>query len=118
MKLTITCIELKGPFKLVAFFAATSRVLKQLKATNFVDFKSKVGWTKHYTMTLWKTEEDLKKFATSGAHLEVMKESRKIATEVRTATIEADEMMDWDGAKLILLTKGKVISFKTIANNG
>jgi len=110
MKATITYIKLKGPFKFFALSSKAYKIINQLKATNYVDFKKKGVWTEHYTMTLWNNESDLKEFAKSGAHLEAMKASKKIAQEIRTVTIDAKELPNWSHAKE-LLKNGTVYSF-------
>jgi hypothetical protein len=110
MKATITSIELKGPIKFFLLSANALRILKQLKSTNYKEFKKQGIWTMHYTMTLWASEQDLKDFATSGAHLEAMKESKKIAKEIRTITIDAERLPSWPEAKE-LLKNGKVLRF-------
>ncbi len=102
MKATITSIELKGPLKFFALSIQALKITKQLKSTNCKDFKKKGFWTKHYTMTLWNNENDLKEFAMSGAHLEAMKKSRLIAKEIRTITIETNSLPDWKEAKNLL----------------
>jgi len=106
MRATITSIELKGPFKFFALSATALKILKQLKSTHCKEFKKKGIWTTHYTMTLWNTEEELKEFARSGAHLEAMKNSGKIAKEIRTITIDTEVLPNWSAAKK-LLEKGK-----------
>ena len=110
MKVTITSIELKGFLKFFALSYQAMQILKQLKSTDYIDFKKQGLWTKHYTMTLWKSEADLKSFATSGAHLEAMKRSKAIAKEIRTITVDADALPDWKTAKK-WLEKGRVIRF-------
>jgi hypothetical protein len=110
MKATITSIELKGPLKFFALSANALNIIKQLKATNYMDFKKRGIWSKHYTMTLWNNESDLKEFAKSGAHLEAMKRSSQIAKEIRTITIDADTLPSWDEAKK-LLENAKVFIF-------
>lgn len=110
MKVTITLIELKGPFKFFLLSILAIKIVKQLKATNCKAFKNRGFWTKHYTMTLWSSEKELKDFAASGAHLEAMKSSKKIAKEIKTITIEAIKLPNWSEAKQ-LLTQGKVIKF-------
>ena len=102
MKATITSIELKGPLKFFLLSAKALSIVRQLKGTNCIEFKKKGIWTKHYTMTLWNSEEDLKKFALSGAHLKAMKESRQIAREIRTITIDTDTLPTWSEAKRLL----------------
>ena len=110
MKATITSIELKGPFKFFALSAQALQIVRQLKATNHKDFKKRGFWTTHYTMTLWNSEEDLQAFARSGAHLEAMKRSKEIAKEIRTITIDAEQLPSWSEAKA-LLQGGKVIRY-------
>tara|TARA_B110000046_G_C13024409_1_gene413040 strand:- start:1258 stop:1605 length:348 start_codon:yes stop_codon:yes gene_type:complete len=97
MKATLTSIQLKGHFK---FFALSGMgIIKQLSSTKCKDFKKKGVWTKHYTMTLWSNENELKDFARSSAHLEAMKRSSQIAKEIRTITIDTDTLPDWEEAK-------------------
>lgn len=110
MKATITSIELKGPLKFFALSTKALNVVKQLRSTKYKDFKKKGFWTKHYTMTLWNNENELKEFAKSGAHLEAMKSSKEIAKEIRTITIDADSLPNWNDAKK-LLKDGKVLKY-------
>lgn len=110
MKATITSIELKGFFKFFALSAAALSIIKQLKSTNYKDFKKRGFLKKHYTMTLWNSEAELKEFAKSGAHLEAMKKSKNIAREIRTITIDADALPSWKEAKK-LLENAKIIRY-------
>lgn len=110
MKATITSIELKGPLKFFALSKEAMGIIKQLKSTSCKDFKKKGIWTKHYTMTLWNSEKELKDFAESGAHLQAMKRSSQIAKEIRTITIDTDVLPDWKKAKK-LLEDGKVFRY-------
>ena len=110
MKVTITSIALKSPFHFFALSLQAMKILKQLKATNCLEVKKTGIWNKHYTMTLWENEQDLKSFAHSGAHLEAMKNAAKIAREIRTLTIDADTLPDWQRAKS-LLKEGKVYTY-------
>ena len=110
MKATITSIELKGPLKFFALSSSALKITKQLRASEYKAFKKKGFWTKHYTMTLWNNEEELKAFAHSGAHLDAMKLSRQIAKEIRTITIETDVLPSWKEGQQ-LLEKAKVLKF-------
>lgn len=89
MKVTIASIELKGSIKFFALSANALRILRQLRSTNCKEFKKRGFWTKHYTMHLWNNERELEDFARSGAHLQAMKDSKQIAKEIRTLTIDA-----------------------------
>jgi hypothetical protein len=61
-------------------------------------------------MSLWQSEADMKAFAKSGAHLEAMKSSARIAKEIRSVTIDAEELPSWEEAKELLKT-GRVMRF-------
>lgn len=107
MKVSITSIELKSPlyfFKLSLFALDIS---KQLKTSNSLKFKKKGFWTKHYTMTLWENEDDMKAFAYSGAHMDAIKKAKLIAKEIITITIEANELPNWKEAQKQLKEKGR-----------
>lgn len=110
MKATITYIELRGPLKFFALSATAMKIIRQLKTTDCKQYRAKGIWTKHYTMTLWNNEEEMKAFAYSGNHLESMKKSKSLAKEIRTITIDATELPDWKQAKE-LLKEGKVFTY-------
>jgi hypothetical protein len=61
-------------------------------------------------MPLWNNERELEDFARSGAHLQAMKDSKQIAKEIRTLTIDANELPSWSEAKR-LLEGGKFLDF-------
>jgi len=111
MKATITLLVLKSPWQFFRLSYSAMGILKQMKTTHHLDFKKQGRWTRHYTMSLWKNEEDLQAFARSGAHLEAMKKSASIAKEIRTLTYDTDRLPDWRTAKELLETKGKVIQY-------
>lgn len=108
---TITSIELKSPLNYFSLSFRAWKIMEQLKTAGHIDFKKKGVWTKHYTMTLWPSEKEMKEFAKSGAHKKAMHNSRGLAKEIRTITIDAKELPTWSEAKQ-LLTEGKVITFK------
>jgi heme-degrading monooxygenase HmoA len=111
MYITITSLELKGPlhfFKLAGIALSISRQLKS--SEGFVQYKKTGFWTSHYTMSLWKSENDLKNFARSGAHLDAMKRYKDVAMEIRTLTLMADRFPAWSMAKEMLQKNGKVIN--------
>lgn len=110
MKATITYIELNGPLKFFALSAKAMKIIKQLKATDYKAFKKQGIWKKHYTMTLWKSEEELQTFARSGAHLDAMSSSKSIAKVIKTYTYDTDELPSWKEAK-ILIEKGREINY-------
>lgn len=98
MKLIITCIELRSPFGFFTLARMALDISRQLKKFRCVQFRKKGFWTKHYTMTLWQSEEGLREFAHSGEHLKAMKMAGTIAREVRTVALSVDEFPKWDRA--------------------
>ena len=103
MKATITYIQLKSPLKVFHFTRLVAKIITQLKNSPYQGFASRGFWTKYYTITLWKNENDMKTFATSGAHLEAMKNSKAIAKEIRTITFDTEEFPSWKTARKILI---------------
>ena len=111
MMVTITSIKLKSPWKFFALSYNALKIIRQLENTNYLQKKARGIWTLHYTITSWKSEQDLKAFAKSGAHLEAMKVSADIADEIRTHTYEAESFPSWKEAKALLSQYGKVLRF-------
>ena len=111
MKVTITSLELKTPFKFFILAYYSMNVLKQLSSTRVRQQRTTGFWTRHYTMTLWESEDELKRFAREGAHKTAMKKSRFLAKEIRVLTIDADQLPDWKTAKTMLLEKGEIYRY-------
>ncbi len=112
MIVNITSIELKSSFNFFKLSFLALHISNQLKASPYVAFKKKGFWTKHYTMTMWRNEEDMKNFAHNGAHLDAMKKSKSIAKEIKTLTIEADQLPHWKEAQILLENNGRVYRMK------
>ncbi|MBL7844361.1 MAG: DUF3291 domain-containing protein [Cyclobacteriaceae bacterium] len=111
MMVTITSIKLRSPWKFFALSYNAMKIIRQLESTNFLQKKARGIWTMHYTITSWKSEEDLKTFAKSGAHLQAMKVSADLAEEIRTLTYQTDTFPSWKEAKELLSERGKVLRF-------
>lgn len=108
----ITLIRLKSPLKFFALAANALQIMKQMKGTRQKDFRKTGIWTTHYTMSLWDNKEDMQAFARSGAHLESMKKTAQLASELMTLTIETDGLPDWTSAKKRLREEGKLLKFE------
>lgn len=112
MFVTITSLKLKsvwGFFKLSLFGLKISNQAKKEKG--FIAMKNTGFGYHHYTLTQWQTEDDLKRFSRSGEHLNAMKKSGTLATEIRTYTYAADRMPNWNTAKKLLIENGKSLTF-------
>lgn len=112
MYVTVTSLQLKGPFLFFKLSYLAMKIVGQLKSNPAcLKYRSRGFWTNHYTMSLWKDEPSLKQFARQGAHLEAMKSSGVIAAEIRTFTYPASELPTWKEARAQLIEKGKVLHF-------
>jgi heme-degrading monooxygenase HmoA len=112
MYITVTYIRLRSVWK---FFALANHVGKtQIQTQNspgFIQMK-RTGWGKlHYTLSAWESEAALKVFMRSGAHLEAMKQSKDLSTDLGTYTYEAAELPDWKTAKALVMEKGRILTF-------
>lgn len=112
MIVTVTSLKLR---KLWNFFRLSLHGMKVLKQTKnqqgFIKMKNTGFGYLHYTLSAWETEGDVKNFSKSGAHLEAMKESATLATEIRIYTYETDKLPDWQEAKALLMEKGRLLKF-------
>jgi hypothetical protein len=112
MFITITSLRLKSIWKFFPLSLHALKIVNQTKAEKgLVDFRKKGIGRTHYTLTAWSEEGDLKKFARTGAHLEAMKASSKIASEIRIYTFKADRIPEWKEAESLLLSKGKLFKY-------
>ena len=113
MIVSITSIELKGLFKFFALSHKAMYIRKQLRKSDCVSLKTKGLGKKHYTISMWNNEKDMKEFAHSGAHLEAMKTAQTIAKQIRVITYEVNELPDWENAQILLKndSRTKIFNF-------
>lgn len=111
MILTITSIKLRSPLMLYRLYTVAFQILNQLRASNCIAYKTNGSWTTHYTMSLWRNEDDKKDFAYKREHLNAMRHSANIAREIRTLSIEATEMPSWKEAKSLLSSKANILKY-------
>lgn len=111
MTVTITSIKLKSAFKFFPLSYMALKIMRQLTGTHYRKKDTWGIWTLHYTITAWNSEKELKEFARSGAHLDAMKHSAKIAEEIKTYTYETDNFPGRKEARQLLREKGRALSF-------
>ena len=88
------------------------KIQKQAKSEKgFIKMKNTGFGYEHYTLSVWQSEADLKRFARSGEHSAAMKHTRELASEVRTYTYTSDTIPDWKNVKQLLKEKAKVLKF-------
>ena len=112
MVITITSLELRHWWNFFKLSLWGLKIVRQTKTQKgFIEMKNTGFGYLHFTLSVWETEADVKNFARSGAHLEAIKQSRKLATEIRIYTFHSEEIPDWKEAKRLLFERGKVFLF-------
>ncbi len=111
MFITLTSIRLRSLWGFFRLSWHGLRITLQMRRLpGFVSMRN-TGWGYlHYTASAWRSEEELKQFARSGAHLEAMKQTRQLAFELRTYTYEGESLPVWSEVRRLLLEKGKVLN--------
>lgn len=113
MIITVTSIKLRSVWHYFKLTMLAFKIVKQLKSEKgFINMKNTGFGYDHYTLSVWKSTDDLKRFSRSGAHAEAMKHTKNIATEVRTYTYSSDHVPDWKEVKKLLTENSKVLNFK------
>ncbi len=113
MFITVTSIKLRSVWYFFKLSLNGMRIVKQTKhEKGFIKMKNTGFGYLHYTLSAWQSEEDIKRFSRSGAHLAAMKETRNISTEVKIYTYSAAEMPAWKEAKNLLNEKGRTLTYK------
>jgi hypothetical protein len=113
MFITITAIKLRSVWNFFHLSWLGFLSMQQLKGEKgFRKFKNTGFGYWHYTMTSWDSEEDLKRYAKTGNHLEVMKKSSIIASEFRTYTYQGEMMPNWKEAKELVAVNGRGLKFE------
>jgi Domain of unknown function (DUF4188) len=112
MYITITYVKLKKRrYFFILSYRAMKITLQTRKEKGFLQMKN-TGWGyMHYTVSAWESPEDLKRFSRQGAHLDAMKKSNTIASEVGTYTYSGDSLPDWKTAKEMVHSKAKIVTF-------
>ena len=112
MIITITSIRLKSLWHFFKLSLLGLRIVKQTKTEKgFVRMKNTGFGYMHYTLSVWESEEDVKRFARTGAHARAMQQSKNIATEIRTYTYSSNQLPSWKQVKQLLKEKGNAHTF-------
>jgi heme-degrading monooxygenase HmoA len=86
--------------------------LQAKKERGFIGMKNTGFGYMHYTLSWWESDEDVKRFARSRAHLEAMKQSQRLASEIRVHTFSGSELPGWTQTKRLLIEKGTSFTYK------
>jgi hypothetical protein len=113
MFVTVTSLRLKSIWRFFKLSWLGLKISNQARnEKGFLAIKSTGLGKLHYTLTLWQTEEDLKRFAHSGEHLKAVKQSASLASEICTYTYSSKQLPDWPSAKKLLNDNGKLLHFR------
>lgn len=111
MIISITCLKLKSPLKILQFIRLSGKIFKQLGTTNCKGVKTRGFWKNYYTITQWESYEDMRQFAMSGAHQGAMKLSKDLSEEMLILSIEQDDLPSWKEMKYLLQQEGSIYRY-------
>ena len=106
---SITELRLKNIFSFILFIKHAVRSKIQADSAQgivSVEVKSS-GLLIQRTLTVWESEEALKKYIRSGSHLVAMKSFSKIANKSYTAKFKVTSKPTWEEALEYLKTQGR-----------
>ncbi len=86
-------------------------VAQTKRQQGFISMKNTGFGYWHYTLSVWQSEAEIRQFARTGAHLNAMKQSRNLASEISTYTFQSEQIPNWKEAKQLLWDNGKRLSF-------
>ncbi|MRG87183.1 DUF3291 domain-containing protein [Salinibacillus xinjiangensis] len=97
MFISVTRLHVKGKRKLPSFFWHTYKSIIQSKKAKGLLHSSfeKEGRETFWTLTVWESKDDMKKYRNNGNHLKAMKISRNIADELQYINWEGDQNPSW-----------------------
>lgn len=113
MYVSVTLLKLTNPLKVGTFVKFALAINQQISQANgVIKFKTGNKWLiNNYTISVWKSKEDMIKFITSGAHKEAMKQSKQIASGLFSYGYETVEMPNYKEEidKIFRISKGQKI---------
>lgn len=112
MIINVTSIRLRSLWNFFALSYHGLLISRQAKTQpGFVRMKNRGFGYDHYTLSVWESEEALRQFARSGAHLDAMKKSGQLASEIRTYSYAGGQLPSWNEVKGLLREKGRIFKY-------
>lgn len=71
-----------------------------------LSYSSSGLWLNHYTLTVWRSEEDMKRFIHTKEHKEALANTRRMASSVKFYKAVMDRKPSWREAKKLIHEKG------------
>lgn len=106
MFVSITLLRLKSPLKIPMLIRYSGPIFGSISSQGCLSYSSRGIWLNHYTMSVWKSEEDMKKFVHSKEHKEALNNTRKMASSVRFYKAEMGGKPSWKEAYRLLKEQG------------
>jgi hypothetical protein len=95
---SVTGLRVKSFWRIPFFFwRAIPAIWQARRAPGNISAQVRTIDGVQHTLSIWRSREDMRAYNTSGAHLQAMKDFRKIATGA-TCGYEADAPPSWDEA--------------------
>ena len=107
MFISVTRIHLKSLSKFFPFMALNGKIQKQIKASpGLISSKVRMQnpWV-YWTLTAWQDKESMMRFRNNGTHMEAMKKSRELSSDMKSLNWEGEKLPGWREAAHRLLPK-------------
>jgi hypothetical protein len=106
---SITGLEVASVWLFPRFMTLTIPALSQARVApgNVHAETNRIDGIMH-TMTAWESREDMLRYVRSGAHLEAMKNLKKVASYAKTYTYESDTIPTWPEARRLWEERGRL----------
>lgn len=103
---SITGLKLKGPQHFFTFWwhAVRSMMQAQTAPGNIMAAAKTINGV-HHTLSVWTSEQDMRAFLTTGAHLKALKAFNRIATG-KTFGYKTTQIPDWSEVHALWQEKG------------
>lgn len=96
--ISLTMLKLKSPWKIIPFLKYSVPASKGA-AKAIGNLKSEVksrGLLKHYTLTVWSSEDAMRVFKFSDAHKNAIRNTRRISSELKLIHYYSDTIPTWE----------------------
>lgn len=100
MFVSVTYLRIKNIFLLISFFYFVFKIRGQLKtSTGLLHYSLKgKGMLDYYTLSVWKSKEDMLSFRNSGEHINAMQKINFFAHTFSFVNFESNNIPTWEEA--------------------
>ena len=107
--ISITGLEVASYWTFPRFMTLTMPAIQQARDApgNVRADTNRINGIMH-TLTVWNCRDDMLKYVRSGAHLEAMKNTKKVASYAKTYSYESDTIPTWAEARKLWEENGRI----------